>query len=208
MCVMAQRLKDHVREQITQAALEVFAAEGYQGAKVSAIASRAGLSTGNIYRYFRGKDALFYSLVDDAFVARFEALLNARVSALAGLDDVRQLDAAALAAQQQMLAFMTTHRLALVILLDRCTGSRYETFGQAFVTRLVDLTLEHLRARATTPLDDVVPFMLGEIFQTSRRALVAILENYTSEADIQHAFEAFWHFQLAGLAGFQQWAVT
>ena len=46
------------RRAILDAALEVFADQGFHGAPVPPIASRAGVGVGTIYRYFKDKDAL------------------------------------------------------------------------------------------------------------------------------------------------------
>jgi len=52
------------REHILSAAEAVFAAEGFEAAKVQDISRRAGLSMGSIYGLFPGKDQLFQALVE------------------------------------------------------------------------------------------------------------------------------------------------
>lgn len=52
------------REHILLAAEAVFAAEGFDTAKVQDISRRAGLSMGSIYALFPGKDQLFQALVE------------------------------------------------------------------------------------------------------------------------------------------------
>jgi AcrR family transcriptional regulator len=53
--------KQAKRTQITQAAAEVFARKGFQGASVDDIALAAGVSKGTIYAYFDNKEDLFYA---------------------------------------------------------------------------------------------------------------------------------------------------
>lgn len=48
-----------VRSRIVEAAIRVFAVKGYHGASMQDIVRESGLSTGAIYTYFAGKDALF-----------------------------------------------------------------------------------------------------------------------------------------------------
>lgn len=54
---------------ILKAAVSVFSRDGFDGAKVSAIAAEAGVATGSVYLYFSGKDdildALFREFWDD-----------------------------------------------------------------------------------------------------------------------------------------------
>lgn len=52
------------REHILLAAEAVFAADGFEAAKVQDISRRAGLSMGSIYSLFPGKDQLFHALVE------------------------------------------------------------------------------------------------------------------------------------------------
>src|SRR5438093_10868471 len=65
------------REQLLDAALAVFSAEGYSSAKVSDIVGRAGVAQGTFYLYFRSKQEVVLALFE-----RFqEALLEARRAA-------------------------------------------------------------------------------------------------------------------------------
>src|SRR3954469_23931856 len=53
------------RERILDAAVRVFAQEGFYNAKVSQIAHAAGVADGTIYLYFKSKDELRISLFED-----------------------------------------------------------------------------------------------------------------------------------------------
>ncbi len=55
---MAQKLKDEVRQAIITAAKEEFLERGYEDASMRSIARKAGITAGNIYRYFDNKDDL------------------------------------------------------------------------------------------------------------------------------------------------------
>ncbi len=50
---------------ILEAAIAVFADHGYHGARVSAIARRAGVATGSVYLYFPNKEAILLRIFDD-----------------------------------------------------------------------------------------------------------------------------------------------
>jgi len=52
------------RERILEAAVKVFAAEGFYNAKVAQIAQEAGVADGTIYLYFKSKDDLLISLFE------------------------------------------------------------------------------------------------------------------------------------------------
>ena len=53
-------------EQIKRAALKVFARRGIAGTKMSMIAAEAGISQGLSYRYFKSKEELFITLIQEA----------------------------------------------------------------------------------------------------------------------------------------------
>src|SRR5258708_16501064 len=54
------------REAILKAALSVFAAHGFEAARLEDVAARAGVAKGTLYLYFRDKEALFEALVRSA----------------------------------------------------------------------------------------------------------------------------------------------
>ncbi len=201
---MAQTLKNEMRERIERAAITEFAAAGFHRATVSAIARSGGLSAGNVYRYFDGKRGLFDAVVDDAFVAEFDAMLDTRVGALADQPNLRVLDGAAAAAQSALLDVWIANRLRVVILLDRSESTRLEPFAASFVSRLVEAFERALQDRAGVTLGPPARFVLTAIFDNTRTTLVSILESHTDPDAIRGAFSAFWSFQLAGLAGFEQ----
>ncbi|NLG85487.1 MAG: TetR/AcrR family transcriptional regulator [Firmicutes bacterium] len=67
------------KEQVLQAAREVFAWKGFEGATVEEIAARAELSKGAVYLYFRSKEEIFLSMwrsTVDFFVEQAEQALN------------------------------------------------------------------------------------------------------------------------------------
>lgn len=195
---MPQRLKTDVRDRIVAAAAQAFATHGYAGTSIATVARDAGLSPGNIYRYFPNKAALLEAVVDSDLVARFDALLDARLASLAGLADLRRLDAGAQADQAAMLDFWIAHRWAVVILLDRGADTPWADFGARFVDRLVGALF------AARPLPESARFVGRQIFEGTRRAIVAILLEHADRVAVQAAFAHFWRYQLAGLAGFTE----
>ncbi|OBG80412.1 TetR family transcriptional regulator [Mycobacterium sp. E802] len=62
--------RDEVRDRILDAALKVFAAEGFAGATIDAIGHAAGFTKGAVYSNFESKDELFLALLDRQFESR------------------------------------------------------------------------------------------------------------------------------------------
>lgn len=61
------------REKIKSAALEEFVAQGYDGARMQAIADRAGVNKAMIHYYFHSKDDLFEAIIKEAFASLFSS---------------------------------------------------------------------------------------------------------------------------------------
>lgn len=57
------------REQILEAALQLFAHRGYRATSIREVAAKAGLSTGNVYHHFKDKEAIFLALLDQYWKA-------------------------------------------------------------------------------------------------------------------------------------------
>ena len=62
-----QRIKDERREDILAAARSVFARKGLAAAKISDVATAAGLSHGLVYHYFESKEAMYAALLEAVF---------------------------------------------------------------------------------------------------------------------------------------------
>lgn len=77
-----QRRPDARPDEILNAALEVFGAQGFSGARLEDIARQAGVSKGTLYLYFDSKDALFRDMIR----ARIVSVLEEGERELLGLD--------------------------------------------------------------------------------------------------------------------------
>jgi AcrR family transcriptional regulator len=61
-----QRIRDERRDQILTAAAKVFSRKGLAAAKITEVATQAGVSHGLVYHYFPSKEDLFAALLDQA----------------------------------------------------------------------------------------------------------------------------------------------
>jgi AcrR family transcriptional regulator len=65
--------KMHRQEKILAAAFQIFAAHGYEAARIDDVARQAGIAKGTIYLYFRDKEHLFRAVVHSVVQMRFDA---------------------------------------------------------------------------------------------------------------------------------------
>jgi AcrR family transcriptional regulator len=69
-----QRRKEDRPGDIVDAALHIFAEKGFAGAKMEAIAARAGLSKGAVYLYFPTKEDVFRAVVEQAVAPNIQVI--------------------------------------------------------------------------------------------------------------------------------------
>ncbi|MGZ3419774.1 MAG: TetR/AcrR family transcriptional regulator [Polyangiales bacterium] len=195
---MPQIRKPEIHERLAQAALVVFARDGYEGATVAAIASEAGVSTGNVYRYHASKEALFRAVVPDSLVHRFRALLAARLQTARGVRDLATKPPESyLLASAELLGFTVEHRLAVLILLGRSEGSTHAKVRGEIEAELIRAAVTH--AREMRKLSEPVRFAIGRIYAGFLDTLVEALATFDDPARLRAAVEAFTAYHLAGL---------
>lgn len=196
---MAQRLKAEVRARILAAAAAEFLAHGYRGARQSAIAEGAKLSTGNLYRYFPGKDELFLAAVPRAKAATLLRLTRSRVRELDHRSDWRAATEAGSERAARLLAFWIEHRVAVAILLARAEGSPL-----GHVRPLLERHFRHAMQRRFArltglPAGEARGFVADGIFNGTLDMIAAILIRFEDPSAIRDAVGTFWSYQLAGL---------
>ena len=94
--------KAATRESIVVAAIDQLAAGGYASASVGAVAARAGVATGTVYRHFDSKSALFAEAFRRAATRELDAF--ARVTAADGRGARERIGAAVEAFARRALA--------------------------------------------------------------------------------------------------------
>lgn len=118
--------KEAKRAAITQAAAEVFARKGFQGASVDDIAAAAEVSKGTVYGYFASKEDLFYATFEtfqSELVLQCDAVMAAQTSARDKLAGCLKLCVTSL--QQNIQLFPLT----LELWAAASTGSARERFA-------------------------------------------------------------------------------
>ena len=79
------------REEILSAAEKVFAAKGFFATTMSDIARKAEFGTGTLYKYFKSKEELYFTLIDEK-VEEINRLVNAELSKkTSAIDRIRKV---------------------------------------------------------------------------------------------------------------------
>lgn len=136
------RLPDDKRRRVLDHARRVFARDGFAGTNVNEIAAGAGISVGALYKYFRTKEDLFLTLIEEAH-ATLERVLSGIAEPEGGLlQKIESVLAAAIEFSErepelvQIYLDCTTQNLApLAAKLSR----NIETISATTYRRLVEL---------------------------------------------------------------------
>lgn len=120
-----QYLKDEVKEAICQAAVEEFMENNYGDASMRTIANKAGITVGNIYRYFSGKDTLFNELMEPVWKLVTKAVFD-NYNQTRDLFPIGEIIAA-------VMDIYRKYSKELYIMLYKSKGSQYGDVRQGLV---------------------------------------------------------------------------
>ena len=189
-----ERRRQQTRDVLVEAATEVFARRGYEGASLDEIAETAGFTRGAIYKHFAGKEELFFAVIEASNQRVIQAFRTiAPVSA-----DSREWDVARLAdmwrasvtGYEDLLALGMEHQLYVL----RNPSARAQAIAHrrknrelvaAFIEEVADRSGTTLRLPATT---------LASIILAAADGLT-----YAARVDGEDLFAAFLELLNAGM---------
>lgn len=129
----ATRSRENTRARLLDAAEQVFAEVGLEGATVEAVCDRAGFTRGAFYSNFESKDELFLTLAASVGEARLQAVRE-RVSALVGENALADCDPADLV--QQIMDSGADDRVDVMMMSEiRIRALRDPVFGAAYLAQ-------------------------------------------------------------------------
>lgn len=190
-----QFLKEELRVKILESATNEFHDKGYSKASMRIIAKHSGITVGNIYRYFDGKEALFEAVVSDAY-DRFYDIVNTEVNDEAIksndenlFDDMRSHLISAL------VTCVSEKRIELLILLRGAHGTKYETMKEDFnkvIYRKVMLHFEHnfVGVKSNTH----VSFITNVISTSCVEGLVESIIKYQDASELKNSMEMIFDY--------------
>ena len=145
---MAQIQKEHIRKSILQGGRELFALQGYNRTSISEVAGRTGLSVGNIYRYFDGKEGLLLEILPPEFTVTLRKRMEQKI--FAGSRDIplpleaQRKSTSYREGNLDFMNFLLENRYELLILFKHPGGTPYETFKDELLDLWVELVLRRI----------------------------------------------------------------
>lgn len=140
-----EEIQETTLEAIRQAAKAEFLEKGFQLASLRKIVKMAGMTTGAFYGYYESKEALFASLVQDAYDFMIGAFKKAQQD-FADIPHIQQPDNMGDISKQcmlDMLHYAYAHLDACKLLLCGAEGTRFAGFIDEMVEIEVKATHEY-----------------------------------------------------------------
>lgn len=176
MTTPATRSRENTRARLLEAASQVFAEVGLDGASVEAVCERAGFTRGAFYSNFESKDELFLMLAGSVAEQRVTAV-RARVEEMAASGALADgCDPVVLV--QQIMDSGGDDRLGVMLMSEiRIRALRDEQFGAAYLKQEREMV-----ASIAGIIDDIVSAGLLELrvpAEAAARMLIIVWEGMT-----------------------------
>ena len=136
---------DASARKVLKAALSLFSRQGFRATTMRQLARRSGLSVGNLYHHFGGKEEIFAQLIDQYWAVLLdpELPLNKIFNAARFPEDLEEMAAAI----EQVVAENSAHILLIYIDVIEFKGKHIRTFYQQMADRFSATYAERLAAR-------------------------------------------------------------
>ena len=72
-------MKEEIQKRILESAEVLFASKGYKNTTIANIAKAAGVSVGNVHRYYISKEEILYKVLPAEFVALIQNIMHAKI---------------------------------------------------------------------------------------------------------------------------------
>jgi AcrR family transcriptional regulator len=130
---------------LLQSAREEFIANGFLKADLKSICENAGVTTGAVYKRYKGKEELFQAVVKEA-ADKMDGFIKLRTRIdLSGMSDEQIRNTWNMNEEYvlDMFRMIWNFRKDLVILLERSSGTMYENYGHDFALRMTKAYMQY-----------------------------------------------------------------
>ena len=127
-----------IDSRLLSAARKEFLKKGYEKSSLVNICTAAGVTTGALYKRYKGKEELFSTLVQDTIHDMEEYVSGIEKTDLTAFSDQELYDSFAMhsEANRKWLRFLYDHWEGFTLLIRCASGSRYESFNQEWTQKM------------------------------------------------------------------------
>lgn len=192
-----QYLKNEIRTSILDAARQLFLEKGYGDTSMREIADSVGIVSGNLYRYYDGKEAIFESVVQEvadriAEIAKKDYLADIDNESL-DRDDIKK-------AVMQYLSFFDGNFRELFLVLNRSGGTSFDNTLDKLKTTVFVKAKRLFAEKLDADLSDDIVLILQIASSSYIDGVNTILfENFDDELKLKQLVEIWTDTILNGL---------
>jgi AcrR family transcriptional regulator len=174
--------RQETRTRLLDAAIEVFAEEGLQGASVEAVCARAGFTRGAFYSNFSSKEQLFLALLEREFEHRaadlaekareLEPTLRERSGCISPAEAARYIAEFFAPARDATAWFVLEAEFLLLAMRDPSIAPGHHEFMDRFyasIAGIVEQVVAAARRRFVIPVERAMPVLSG-VYERALRA--------------------------------------
>lgn len=170
--IVAQVLKEEVRNRILEAAENVFYEKDYRGAKLTDIADKANIPVALIYTYFKNKEKLFDAVIDSVYL-NFGSAFDEEEALEEGTASERFDEVG-----EKYIHELLKERKKLIILMDKSSGTRHEKAKHELIVQMQKHIEKSLKRQAKEKYDPMLAHILASNFT---EGLLEIARHYQSK---------------------------
>jgi AcrR family transcriptional regulator len=189
-----QVLKEEVRQKIKKAAISEFEENGYQKTSMRSIALNAGVTVGNLYRYFKNKDDLFDVIIQPAFQEIYKFIDEFARFEKSTLSEEKQKEDFIKTFEESLIRIYLQHRPELVILLNGSKGSRMEDAREQIISliavRIKKEAFPRMKKKRIMAEDNFLAQVLATSFI---EGISLVLNKYKDKEKTKELFTQFTH---------------
>jgi len=156
-----QYKKKYIHDRLLEEGMREFLEKGYRMGNITAIAERAEVPVGNLYRYFDGKSGLLDALVKSTYKT-FPELIDK----LAWTEEEQSVDIQELNEHltQLLLNIFEQHANEMILLSEKCQGTRYEDFLEKIIDQVSNLVFIKFFGQGAKDNDRIMSKLYSKAF--------------------------------------------
>lgn len=143
---------DITKNRILECAKEEFLSKGFENAQVAEIAKLAKVTTGAIYRHFKNKEALFFTLIEEEYNYTLDVVSDAEnrsenktIKLFSGLDGDEAVIESLFSETMLFVDYMYAHLDSFKLIFACSKGSKVENFIEDITERYTNKNMKLIR---------------------------------------------------------------
>lgn len=198
---MVQYKKDNIKERIDYAALKIFGEKGYKNTKISDVAAEADVSVGNIYRYYKNKEEIFYSVAPENVLEELKNILTNKVILAKNRDanEMNSINKFQLI-NEKFVEYMVANREQVLVMISGSEGTRYEGAKCKIINYIIENVKEYYSKKSNEIIHDSMNYgIIRIIYEKLIEMMMHVLKESESPEEIRKSFEIINFYHLFGV---------